>query len=430
MRISPCALERHPLGSQAFISLSGNPYAVVVAPPGELDESRIRGFLAQPSQGVNYHMGTWHHYLLALEAASDFVVSTVSGPATTATSRPWRHRSGWTGIMSLCAHRGSLLHFLEDPATAGDEAWEYHEDGALLVEDGLVVACGPATSVLDAAPQDTLLVEHPNALLCPGFIDAHVHYPQLDIVGAHGEQLLELARNATCSRRKPASRTGPMHAVSPGVSCASSCATAPPPHWCSAPCIPSPSTPSSRRRSPEPAHDCRQGADGPQRAGVPARHVRSPPTPTASAPDPATGTAAAAALRGHPAFRAHLVAAAARRPGACCASTRGLPAHPHVRERQRNRLGGGAVPAPRPLPAQLRRRGPAGPAQRFRALHPPVRRGVAAHGRHALQRRLLPHLQPVPGLRPVSAAARRARGSRWAWARISAPAPASRCWPP
>jgi guanine deaminase len=92
--------------------------------------------------------------------------------------------------MSLCAHRGSLLHFVEDPATAGDEAWEYHEDGALLVEDGLVVACGPATSVLDAAPQDTLLVEHPNALLCPGFIDAHVHYPQLDVVGAHGEQLL------------------------------------------------------------------------------------------------------------------------------------------------------------------------------------------------------------------------------------------------
>jgi ureidoglycolate lyase len=67
-------LERHPLGSQAFISLGSHPYAVVVAPPGELDESRIRGFLAQPSQGVNYHMGTWHHYLLALEAASDFVV--------------------------------------------------------------------------------------------------------------------------------------------------------------------------------------------------------------------------------------------------------------------------------------------------------------------------------------------------------------------
>jgi ureidoglycolate lyase len=73
-------LERHPLGSQAFINVSGNPYAIVVAPPGPFDERLVRGFLASRWQSINYHCGVWHHYLLALEAASDFVVVDRVGP--------------------------------------------------------------------------------------------------------------------------------------------------------------------------------------------------------------------------------------------------------------------------------------------------------------------------------------------------------------
>jgi ureidoglycolate lyase len=67
-------LERHPLSSQAFFPLSPRPYLVVVAPPGDLDENAIRIFRAQPGQGVNYRAGTWHHFCLALEAESDFLV--------------------------------------------------------------------------------------------------------------------------------------------------------------------------------------------------------------------------------------------------------------------------------------------------------------------------------------------------------------------
>ena len=67
-------MERHPLGSQAFMPLSGHPYLVVVAPPGELQPDQIECFLAQPQQGVNYAKGTWHHYSLALDAESDFLV--------------------------------------------------------------------------------------------------------------------------------------------------------------------------------------------------------------------------------------------------------------------------------------------------------------------------------------------------------------------
>lgn len=67
-------LERHPLSSQAFIPLSPYPYLAVVAPPGDLDEDAIRIFVAKAGQGVNYHAGTWHHFCLALEAESDFLV--------------------------------------------------------------------------------------------------------------------------------------------------------------------------------------------------------------------------------------------------------------------------------------------------------------------------------------------------------------------
>ena len=67
-------MERHPLGSQAFMVLNGNPYLVLVAPPGEFDPTALRAFFALPHQGVNYHKGTWHHYCLALNTGNDFIV--------------------------------------------------------------------------------------------------------------------------------------------------------------------------------------------------------------------------------------------------------------------------------------------------------------------------------------------------------------------
>lgn len=67
-------LERHPLGSQAFVPLNDKPYLVVVAPAGELDPQAIRAFVTSGWQGVNYAKGVWHHPLIALGEVSDFVV--------------------------------------------------------------------------------------------------------------------------------------------------------------------------------------------------------------------------------------------------------------------------------------------------------------------------------------------------------------------
>ncbi|MCW8832610.1 MAG: ureidoglycolate lyase, partial [Colwellia sp.] len=67
-------MERHPLGSQAFMPLGQNPYLIVVAPAGAFNPDNIEVFIANSTQGVNYHKGTWHHFCLALGSESDFLV--------------------------------------------------------------------------------------------------------------------------------------------------------------------------------------------------------------------------------------------------------------------------------------------------------------------------------------------------------------------
>ena len=73
------SFERHPLGSQTFVPLSGRPYLVAVAPAGDFDASAIRLFRAESHQGVHYHKGVWHHFLLVLDE-NDFLVVDRSGP--------------------------------------------------------------------------------------------------------------------------------------------------------------------------------------------------------------------------------------------------------------------------------------------------------------------------------------------------------------
>lgn len=80
-RAQPCnlpleltSMERHPLGSQAFIPLSDVKHLVIVAPAGEFDPARLRVFAAKGFQGVNYARGVWHHPLIVLERAGDFIV--------------------------------------------------------------------------------------------------------------------------------------------------------------------------------------------------------------------------------------------------------------------------------------------------------------------------------------------------------------------
>ena len=71
-------LERHPLGSQAFMPLQPHDWLIVVAHGNKAgdgpDFSSLACFKASHLQGVNYARGTWHHPLLTLQQSQDFLV--------------------------------------------------------------------------------------------------------------------------------------------------------------------------------------------------------------------------------------------------------------------------------------------------------------------------------------------------------------------
>lgn len=72
--LSVSTMERHPIGSQAFIPIGNAPYVVLVAPSGDFDHQNLQGFLAQPHQGINYAKGTWHHACISLDDSNQFLV--------------------------------------------------------------------------------------------------------------------------------------------------------------------------------------------------------------------------------------------------------------------------------------------------------------------------------------------------------------------
>lgn len=92
----------------------------------------------------------------------------------------------------LSAHRGALLRYVSDPGddNAAD-AYEHLSDALLVIADGHVVDCGPAEALLPTLPEGTELIEHGSALMLPGFIDTHIHYPQTDVIASGGRQLLD-----------------------------------------------------------------------------------------------------------------------------------------------------------------------------------------------------------------------------------------------
>ena len=95
--------------------------------------------------------------------------------------------------MSAChALRGAALTFRGDPFLVGkDAATHYESDALIILEDGRIKAFGSYASLKDSLQADTTVTTYTDALILPGFIDLHVHYPQTQIIGAYGKQLID-----------------------------------------------------------------------------------------------------------------------------------------------------------------------------------------------------------------------------------------------
>ncbi len=90
------------------------------------------------------------------------------------------------------ALRGAALTLVADPFDVGDASALRHEPDALIVIDqGRIEAFGAYDVLAPTLPADLPITHHEDALIVPGFIDAHVHYPQTQIIGAGGKRLIE-----------------------------------------------------------------------------------------------------------------------------------------------------------------------------------------------------------------------------------------------
>ncbi|MER9689330.1 guanine deaminase [Mesorhizobium sp. M0139] len=88
--------------------------------------------------------------------------------------------------------RGRTLSFLRWPEAIDDHAaWRYEEDGGLLIRDGRIVAAGSYTEVEKQAGDGAKKIDHRPHLLLPGFIDAHAHFPQMQVIASYGAELLD-----------------------------------------------------------------------------------------------------------------------------------------------------------------------------------------------------------------------------------------------
>jgi guanine deaminase len=87
--------------------------------------------------------------------------------------------------------RGRVLSFRSRPESIDDRAaYVFEEDGGILIRDGRIVALDDF-SLISAEVRDAEIIDHRPHILMPGFIDAHAHFPQMQIIGSYGAELLD-----------------------------------------------------------------------------------------------------------------------------------------------------------------------------------------------------------------------------------------------
>lgn len=99
--------------------------------------------------------------------------------------------------MTITILRGRLLSFIEAPKSAEDETcYRYEEDGGLAIDGGIIIDFGRFDEVSQIHP-DHKIIDHRPHLICPGFIDTHVHFPQVQVIGSYAANLLDWLNDYT-----------------------------------------------------------------------------------------------------------------------------------------------------------------------------------------------------------------------------------------
>ena len=93
-------------------------------------------------------------------------------------------------------HLGQTLTFTASPFDAGPDAATHESHGALIVENGRITGIGQAQDLRQAGPYASI-TDHGAALLLPGFVDAHAHYPQTAMIASWGKRLIDWLNSYT-----------------------------------------------------------------------------------------------------------------------------------------------------------------------------------------------------------------------------------------
>ena len=100
--------------------------------------------------------------------------------------------------MSDLLLRGRVLSFRTRPESIDDRAsYTFEEDGGVLMREGRIAAVGDYSAVARQAGEGAQVADHRPHLILPGFIDAHVHVPQMQVIASYGAELLEWLNNYT-----------------------------------------------------------------------------------------------------------------------------------------------------------------------------------------------------------------------------------------
>ncbi len=90
----------------------------------------------------------------------------------------------------LTLHLGQTLWFAGDPMIEGPEAARFDPRGGIVVQDGHVLSRGTSDDLRRDYPQ-AVVEDHGQALILPGFVDAHMHYPQTAMIASWGKRLID-----------------------------------------------------------------------------------------------------------------------------------------------------------------------------------------------------------------------------------------------